>query len=96
MTKQKEIREGLKEILGEHFDCRCVGMDEKGNIYPVEQLDTSGATLILNYLHSQGVVLKVKCPDCVWSQFRDETVGMTPCYRCNSTGYIVESLIEEG
>ena len=50
---------------------------------------------ILTFLHSQGVVIKVKCPDCVWSQFKtDESVGMTPCYHCNSTGYIFEPLIE--
>jgi len=31
----------------------------------------------------------VKCPDCNWSEFQDgEVVGMTPCYTCNSTGYI--------
>ncbi|KKN71472.1 hypothetical protein LCGC14_0420510 [marine sediment metagenome] len=40
-------------------------------------------------------MIKVKCPDCEWSQFSDEMVGMTPCYRCNSTGYIIEPLIEE-
>lgn len=40
--------------------------------------------------------LKVKCPDCVWSQFEYlDAVGMTPCPRCNSTGYIVEPLVEE-
>jgi len=33
---------------------------------------------------------KVKCPDCEWSQFSGciDTVGMTPCYRCQSTGFI--------
>lgn len=49
------------------------------------------------YLHSQGGMLKVKCPNCEWSQFEDEvvTLGMTPCYRCNNTGYVYEPLIEE-
>ena len=41
---------------------------------------------------SQGVVLKVKCPDCTFSQFKDEVVGMTPCHSCNSTGYVYEPL----
>ncbi len=50
---------------------------------------------IKHILDSQGVVRKVKCPDCSWSQFKDEAVGMTPCHRCNSTGYIIEPLIKE-
>ncbi len=35
---------------------------------------------------------KVKCPDCCWSEFTgyEGTVGMTPCDRCGSTGYIYE------
>ena len=36
---------------------------------------------------------RIKCPHCVWWQFEGESVGMTPCYECNSTGYIYE-LIE--
>ena len=36
-----------------------------------------------------------KCPDCEWSLFRgEEGVGMTPCPRCNSTGYIFEPVDE--
>ena len=50
---------------------------------------------ILTYLHSQDVMIKVKCPDCCWGQFYEETVSMTPCYSCNSTGYRIEPLIEE-
>ena len=42
------------------------------------------------------IYTRVKCPDCTWSQFKDEVVGMTPCLNCNSTGYIFEPLIEEG
>ena len=54
------------------------------------------AKSILKYQNSQGVVIKVKCPDCEWSQFVDEeSVGMTPCYSCDSTGYLVEPLIKE-
>ena len=34
---------------------------------------------------------QVKCPDCTWSQYQDsEPCAMTPCDRCNSTGYIFE------
>ena len=36
---------------------------------------------------------RIRCPHCVWWQFEGESVGMTPCYECNSTGYIYE-LIE--
>lgn len=55
------------------------------------------ADKILKDEDSQGAVLKVKCPDCNWSQFvGEESVGMTPCHTCNSTGYIYEPLIEEG
>jgi len=40
---------------------------------------------------------QVKCPDCEWSQFKgEEGVGMTPCDRCNSTGYIYEPVDDEG
>ena len=40
--------------------------------------------------------IRVKCPDCEWGQFfQDESVGMTPCYHCNSTGYVYKPLIEE-
>lgn len=52
-------------------------------------------TELLDYLHSQGVVVRVKCPDCEWGLFVDGAIGMTPCYSCNSTGYIIEPLIEE-
>ena len=48
----------------------------------------------LNRLHLKGVVIRAKCPDCVWSQFGDESVGMTPCGTCDSTGYIIEPLIK--
>lgn len=41
------------------------------------------------------VVIKVKCSDCAWSQLKDEVVAMTPCHHCNSTGYVLEALIED-
>lgn len=57
--------------------------------------DRSIADEYSKYLDSQGAVIRIKCPDCQWSQFGGETVGMTPCYSCGSTGYIIESLIGE-
>ena len=58
--------------------------------------DRKWADKSLSCLHSQGVVIKVKCPDCNWSQFvGEESVGMTPCHTCNSTGYLIEPLIKE-
>ncbi|MBA7637620.1 hypothetical protein ES703_45266 [subsurface metagenome] len=44
------------------------------------------------WLEKRGASHKVKCPHCSWSQFTDEVVGMSPCYECNSTGYIFRSL----
>lgn len=45
------------------------------------------------WLEEQGTTYKVKCPHCSWSQFTDgEAVAMSPCYECNSTGYIFEPL----
>ena len=39
----------------------------------------------------EAVYRKVKCPDCAWNKFQDgEVVGMTPCSRCGSTGYVYE------
>ena len=46
-------------------------------------------------LFNNNLYLKVKCPHCEWSQFEGgETVGMTPCYNCDSTGYIYMPLEE--
>lgn len=85
MTKQGEIREGIYKVLYNRT---------KFKITKNERLRLQDS--LIEHLYSQGVVIKVKCPDCEWSQFsRDEAVGMTPCYHCNSTGYIVEPLIQE-
>lgn len=84
MNKQEEIRKKLLEIkLG--------GNIIAGDLF----LGSKDVVKILAYLHSQGVVRKTKCLDCNWSQFNGEMAGMTPCYSCNSTGYIYEPLIEE-
>lgn len=89
MTKQEEVREGIERILDELLFSP--GESKDGYTYNL----TGCITNLLNYLHSQGVVKRVKCPDCTWSQVGNEAVGMTPCYRCNSSGYITEPLIEE-
>lgn len=36
----------------------------------------------------------VKCPDCEWSQGfpPGENTGLTPCYQCNSRGFIMAPL----
>lgn len=80
-----------QEIIREELEVKINRFDTFGEEYSYRGF----AEEILSYLDSQWVVLKVKCSDCVWGQFGDETVGMTPCYRCNSTGYIMEPLIKE-
>jgi len=83
MSKQEEIDIGFRILLGALFN-------EDDDQYLCE---TSGQ--LLDFLRSRGVVIKVKCPHCIWSQFKDEAVGMTPCNSCNSTGYIYEPLMKE-
>lgn len=91
MTKQKEIR----EWVAEQFYGGYCEPENKDSCEWQEALRNTDQTLV--HLHSQGAMLRVKCPDCNWSQFAgEESVGMTPCYTCNSTGYIYEPLIEEG
>ena len=91
MTKQQEkVRKEIAKLFKE----------ETGTIIDAYQKEEweeayNFADQLRTYLHSQGVVVRVKCPDCEWSQFTSEAVGMTPCCRCNSTGYIYESLVEE-
>ncbi len=89
----KEIREGI------HWDTALARIIIESNLVPSNTPYWKVVELaknILKYQDSQDVVIRVKCPDCVFSQFRDEVVGMTPCYCCNSTGYIFETLIEKG
>ena len=90
MTKQEWIKEGIRTRFVDAY-----GGGHLGEYFNSED----AAEDLMAYLHSQGAVIKVKCPDCDWSQFsslgKDEAVGMTPCYRCNSTGYIFEPLIEK-
>lgn len=98
MTKQEEIR-GLVEfeicssINGDRENCEKTVCE--GCSFKLPRL-TEATDAVFSYLHSQGVVIKVKCSDCEWSQFVDEEiVGMTPCHSCNSTGYLIEPLIKE-
>ena len=91
MTKQEEISQRIKEILIKPlkvpYQMDAAEMMVQGAI--------NQAGEILSYLHKEGAMINVKCPNCEWSQFGDEAVGMTPCFYCNSTGYIVEPLIKE-
>ncbi|KKN11220.1 hypothetical protein LCGC14_1028780 [marine sediment metagenome] len=51
MTKQEEIREGVKLILSEELD---IGYE--GQLLNDDEV----AVILLSYLHSQGVVIKVE------------------------------------
>ena len=97
MIKQDIIREGMWEFILEirQYLCNTEFAPEPFTA-PVD-LDVlrEMGNAQLKKMDSQGVVIKVKCPDCVWSQFGEEHVGMTPCDTCNSTGYILESLVGE-
>ncbi len=84
MTKQEYVQRYLEDILGDAW--RKGG--HKQGIDVTEEADKARL-----HLTKWGVVIKVKCPDCVWGQFGDEPVGMTPCRTCNSTGYIIEPLV---
>ena len=89
MNKQEETREGIKRCYTEPVE------DFGGRIDTPNKMADYVTDKVLAYLHSQGVVIKVKCPDCSWAEFAgEESVGMTPCYRCNSTGCITKPLIE--
>jgi len=92
MAIQEEIREGIARKQAKFDD-----WDWDTQLSKVDKgMYLRYADKLLSYLHSQGVVVKVKCPDCEWSQFvGGESVGMTPCHTCNSTGYIYEPLITE-
>ena len=77
-TGDKDIREGIARLIPTKGCAEC---------------DDAIPDMIIEYLKSQGVVRKVKCPHCSWSEFKSgEHVGMTPCFNCNSTGY---TLVEE-
>jgi len=92
MTKQEEIREGMAKLTEDRFRIPA----ESAGLTWDTNFNCMLASNIMEYLHSQGVVMKIKCPDCEWSQFGDkESVGMTPCFSCNSTGYMFKPLIEE-
>ena len=94
MTKQEDVARRVKDILTNNSGRICHLYMQPSNALVV--LCQSIADEILRDEASQGVMLRVKCPDCEWSQFGDgESVGMTPCLRCGSTGYITEPLIRE-
>lgn len=98
MTRQEEIRRELYIRSLKHFKDLQDASYSGGENCPTQSLVDE----LLEYLHSQDAMVKVKCPDCKWSQFGIEyaysntAVGMTPCPSCYSTGYIFEPLIKEG
>ena len=85
VDKGEDIREGIYRIL---IDQNCYTDSQR------LEWEKGMPDKILEYLHSRGFIRKVKCPDCAWGQVQ-RVVGMTPCYSCNSTGYITEPIIEE-
>ena len=103
MATREEIREGIAEF---EFSLTVYLAEEQG--FPIDattweklkprykEFYYKRVDNLLTCLHSQGVVIRVTCPDCSWYKFEDEVAGMTPCHSCNSTGYIVEPLIEDG
>ena len=92
VDKREEIREGIARWLfrftRERENLELNWEQTKG--YYLQEAD-----YLMGYLNSQDVVIRAKCPDCAWGQVQ-EAVGMTPCYSCNSTGYITEPIIGEG
>ena len=110
MTKPEEVR-GASEIVKKAFGRRPdfpsgkEYVDEvRGHISKQEEIRevidgvATGEikpTKALRLLSDLGVVRRGKCPNCAWSQLGDEAVGMTPCFHCNSTGYITEPLIKQ-
>jgi len=97
MTIQGKIREGIASIFYKSvWDASGLTNDWTKAPLVIKEDYYKDANDVLSYLHSQGAELKVKCPDCEWSQFvGKESVGMTPCHTCNSTGYIYEPLVKE-
>ena len=103
MTKQEEIRLQAYRLFCQHCQALQKVMGWKGKPCWVTQYNEPEAVCasaidaidgLFNYQSEKGVVLKVKCPECAWGQFQDgESAGMTPCFNCNSTGYITEPLI---
>jgi len=95
MTKQEEIREWWARSLYRRASLPEVNIKWEELTSFAKECWFHLADDDLSYLRDNGVVIKVKCPDCVWGQFKEESVGMTPCFHCNSTGYIIEPLIKD-
>ena len=91
MSTREEIEKGVTKLFKPYIVKRDRGQCQI--LLPLIELDNFVDTLFL-YEDSLGVVIRAKCPDCEWMQFSNEYVGMTPCPRCNSTGYIYEPLIK--
>ena len=90
MPTREEIREGIAKYISTYTD----------------EIPTDALTnRILLYLHSQGVVIRVKCPKCnghahpnkvTWNLHTGYCVNGHSCPNCDNTGYVAtESLMEE-
>lgn len=90
MATREEIREGIPKLIGDMY------YEKYGKEMVHTEQDDEFVERLLTYLDLKGAELKVKCPECEWSEFGGEdTAGMTPCLSCNSTGYIYKPLIGE-
>lgn len=96
MTKQEEIREGLRASILENTQFN----SHRGVV-----LKVTGLSNILSYLHSQGVVVKVEreLPTQKWDEFMEhDWVDLTPTEIAIMKGMIragyeaTEPLIERG
>jgi len=95
MNKQEKIREGIKQRVQAYAS----------ELRPPNAESYAFADILLRYLHSQGVVIKVNCPKCggfarpnkvTYSLHEGYTVNGHSCPNCNNTGYVaVEPLIKE-
>ena len=80
----------IKEVQGERTE------EVKKTLEPAPRFDDvyiQGANNMDKPTQIEEIYRKVKCPDCAWNKFQDgEVVGMTPCSRCDSTGYVYEPI----
>lgn len=100
MTKQEEIRKGIEQLIIDSYK----ELQDLNNLDPISHNINKAIRVVLFEqsnkgmvkLHSQGLMIKVKCPNCVWAEFEGEmSIGMASCPRCDCTGYIYEPLIKD-
>ncbi len=95
-AKYVDKREEIREVIDHYADDGCLYPNKTCEFFKGSWCVSGDEAYkcLMKRLDGIGVVIKVKCPDCAWGQVQ-ETVGMTPCYSCNSTGYITEPIIED-